>query len=41
MAEPAFSVHPVHKSGNEGTRADPAERRQTAGRQNGRSDGES
>jgi hypothetical protein len=30
MAQPALSVHPVHNSGNEGTRADLAERRQAA-----------
>jgi len=31
----------VHKSGDEGVHADPAERRQTANRQNWRGDGES
>ena len=40
MAEPALCVHPVHESGDERVHAEPAEGRQTAGSQNGRSYGE-
>jgi hypothetical protein len=39
MAKPTLRVHPVHESGGEGVRANPAEWGETTGRQNGSGDG--